>query len=137
MIEWPTRLTEYLLGRAAGEPFFIASALAFYAEAHQLDLASVGGLLSVSGPELTKLSLCRLPDEESPDFVTDVRRVAEYSGANELQLLRVLRETAALRALRASSTADSGRGYLMAARDRQDATPDAADPHRREPKENE
>jgi hypothetical protein len=69
---------------------------------------------------LPKVGLCRRPDPDSPEFQSDVRRIADALGLQADRLVQLVRETDALNALgKASPSVEqkASQGFLMAARD--------------------
>jgi hypothetical protein len=107
--------------RAAGRPFFLASALAgFQAVRHMTD-DQLATFLGCAPEALAELGLCRRPDPAESTFRADVERVAAHVGAASQQLARLLREVDSVAALRRAPSAPIDRGALLAARDRLDA----------------
>jgi hypothetical protein len=109
--------------RAAGDDFFLASALLPYAAAERLDDAALAERLGCEQGDLPKLLLCRRPRQEAPDFRADVERIAAAFGLVPGRLAEVVRAADALRALREGGAAQAD-GWLAAARDREPG-PDA------------
>lgn len=117
------RLLAWAARRARGHDAFIASDLQVYQERHRLDDAGLAAWLGCGMRVLADLALCRRPRADAPSFRTDVDRIADHIGVRGDRLARLLRETdaiAALRAAQADRSAAAERGFLMAARDRQD-----------------
>lgn len=107
--------------RAAHRPFYLASAIATFQEVRDLDDGQLLQYLSCSMETLNRLRLCRRPDADSPEFQSDVRRIADTFAIDPTSLLSLLRETASVDAMRGSQP-EASTGFLMAARDK---------PHRR------
>lgn len=104
-----------LLGRAKQDPFFVANALSEFQEGRGWGDAQLARWLGTSEKEFWKLGLCRKPSDLDPDFAKMVGQIAGYAGCREDRLLQVLRESAAVAALRKAAD-----WILMAARDRQE-----------------
>ena len=107
--------------RAEVRVAFLAGALAQYRAMHAADDAALAAFLGCEPRRLPLLAFCRRPDPSTPSFHSDVRRIAVYVGASELQLVNLLREVEALAALRTIPQQAAGggeSGFLMAARDR-------------------
>jgi hypothetical protein len=109
-------------GRAERDPFFVASALAGYRELAGMTNAELAAWLGGRSGTITRLALCRRPDEDSAMYGDDVKRIASYAGVDAGRLATLLRAAANLEAMRAGSPAS-----LLAARDRgQDEGPNPA-----------
>src|SRR5438093_3989449 len=122
----PRSLLERAAARAATDPFFLGSALAVYRSGEGLDGAALARRLGCSADTLPRLALCRRPVSSDPAFAADVRRIATWAGVDPDELANVLRYAESIEALweRRRSSA-SGQGTLLAARDRDEAGPDA------------
>ncbi len=99
--------------RLAGNDFFLAAALEGYRVEHGLSEAELAAHLGCPPEQLTRLALCRQPDDGSPSFREEVEQVAHFSGADPVKLGVLLREVAAIQALRAGEDGAA----LLAARD--------------------
>lgn len=105
--------------RVEQDSSFMASALAAYRAAENLDDVGLAAMLGCALDDLPVLALCSRPDPASARFQADVRRIAAYVGVNPLALVRLLRAVDAAEALRGGIARDAG---LLAARDREDET---------------
>lgn len=125
------RLLAWAARRARGRDSFIATDLAAYQERHRLDEGQLAVWLGCPTQALVDLALCRRPPGDASSFRTDVERIAGYVGVRGDRLAHLLRETdaiAALRAAPADTSAPAARGFLLAARDRQDSDEDEGSP---------
>lgn len=113
----PPDLVANAAARAAHRPFYLASAIATFQELRDLDDWELLQFLNCSMETLNRLRLCRRPDADSPEFQSDVRRIADAFTIDPTSLLSLLRETASVDAMRGSQ-ADASTGFLMAARDK-------------------
>lgn len=114
---------------AAENPFFLASALRAYRSFNSLDDAALAAHLGCSLEDLPRLALCRRPGLDPTVFRKEAEQIAAYASVRAERLARLLREVESLEALQAaerSGTTTSGRGFLMAARDRGDEEKDIA-----------
>ena len=122
-----------LFHRTSTDTFFMGSALAEYRAMHGMSDRKLAETLGCTMGTLPRLALCRRPDDQAVRFREDVRRVATFVPCNAERLIELLREVAAVTALRQENGNASRRGVLMAARDRRrDAT--SADRTRRKKK---
>ena len=110
--------------RANADPFFLGHWLALIApdQTRRGDLAQQ---LKCELHQLTRLSLCRCPREDSEGFRPDVERIAAFVGCDAVALAQVVRQAQTLRALSSPGGGSSNR--LLAARDRLPGQ-DASDP---------
>jgi hypothetical protein len=116
-----------LARRVAGDPFFLAFALAGYARSEQLDDPALAAKLDCAVATLTHLRLCRIPRPQAPFFWQDVERIATHFAVSPDVLAEVVRHGQSLMHLQSpgSNRQDESAGFLMAARDNaDDATPD-------------
>ncbi|MFQ5741083.1 MAG: hypothetical protein ACE5JX_18940 [Acidobacteriota bacterium] len=104
-----------LLERVRRDDFFLGHALSVYQEANNLNDTDLAGWLECSEDLLRRLALCRKPEDQSPRFQEDVRRIADFAQCNPDRLVRLLRESAAIGSLTEGAHSD---GLLMAALDR-------------------
>ena len=107
--------------RAAGRPFFMASALAGFKALRGMTDEQLATFLGCAPGALAELGLCRRPDPALSTFRADVEGVAAHVGAASERLARLLREVDSVAALRRAPSAPVDRGALLAARDRLDA----------------
>lgn len=103
--------------RAAGRPFYLASAIAAFQEVRHMDDRHLAEFLRCSPDTLTRLGLCRRPDVESPQFQADVRQIVQRFDIDAPSLLRLLRKVSTIEAMRRSQP-ETSTGFLMAARDK-------------------
>jgi hypothetical protein len=102
--------------RVRDDPFFLASALAVYAESETMDDEQLAAQLGCPVATLVSLRLCRRPRPEPPTFRRDVDLIAARFGLHADVLAAVVRRADAVTALRREAT--GAEGVLMAARDR-------------------
>jgi hypothetical protein len=103
-----------LARRAESDSFFLASALATYAESESLGERELAQVLGCNVASLPRLCLCRRPRREPAFFREDIGRIASVFEVNEERLAEVVRRADVLEALFRPA---SESGYLMAARD--------------------
>jgi|SRR5579859_1832336 len=114
--------------RLAGESDFIAELLEAYRTQEQLDESQLAARLSLDTVSYTRLALCRPP---RPDhFAADIQRLVDITGADPIELTRVIRQIAAVVAFQqmsahppephTSAQVVGGRHVLAAARDREE-----------------
>ena len=111
------RALDRLVTLARRDPLFVGFALAEYQVAHDLDTAGLAAWLGCGQDALSRLSLCRMPDDRSDRFPDDVSKIARFAPCAPDRLMNLLREVLALDAL-GREDSDSGLGLLAAARDR-------------------
>jgi hypothetical protein len=122
-----TERLDALARRVQTDPAFLAAALADYARGERLDEHGLAAALGCPPERLSLLRLCRRPRAEPPEqFRRDVEQVAARFDVRVDVLAEIVRRADALTALR-RAPADA-RGTLMAARDREEATPPADNP---------
>jgi hypothetical protein len=102
--------------RVGDDPFFLASALAVYAESETMDDEQLAAQLGCPVATLVPLRLCRRPRPEPPFFRRDVDLIATRFGLHADVLAAAVRRADAVMALRREAT--GAEGMLMAARDR-------------------
>ncbi len=111
---------------ARSHPSYVAYALDQYQQDESLTDTALAEYLMCEESALIRLALCGLP-RPAPQFADDVQRIAAYSGANPIRLMRLLRSVEAQRTLRGTAEgipeAESPELPFMAARDREDAGP--------------
>jgi hypothetical protein len=103
--------------RAREDGFFLGRTLSEYQEANSLDDGGLAAVLRCSPEGLSRLLLCRCPDDRAPAFAQQVQAIATFAACNADVLMQLLRQVLATRALR---TERPGGGLLLAARDRHD-----------------
>src|SRR5262249_26150942 len=114
-----SRLGE-LARRVQSDPFFLASALADYANSEGLDEQGLARRLGCPVETLTSLGLCRRPHPEPALFRQDIDRITLRFGVKVDVLAEIVRRSDALSVIRQG--AKSERGLLMAAQDRKDSS---------------
>ncbi len=108
----------HLAARLAGEPDFLACALAEYARSDRLDDAGLAARLGCPVETLMHLRLCRAPRAEPPSFGQDVEQIARRFAVDAAELAAVARRGLTLWSLRPPADAgERGDGFLLAARD--------------------
>jgi hypothetical protein len=124
-----SKAVQRALQRAAAHPFFLASALEAYRSFNSLDDAALAAHLGCSLEDLPRLVLCRQPALDPTVFRKEVEQIASYASVKAERLAQLLREVETLEALQAaerSGATASGRGLLMAAKDRAHEEKDTA-----------
>lgn len=106
-----------LARRVEGDDLFLASALADYAQAEDLDDRSLALRLGCPTKTLVSLRLCLRPDPEPVVFRREVGRIASRFEVDAGVLAEAIRLSDATRAMRDKTGVEDG-GLLMAARDR-------------------
>src|SRR5438309_1236357 len=114
--------------RTGEDAFFLGYDLREYRKLAELDDDGLAAFLECSPIALTHLALCRRPDPANVSFRSDVEKIASHCKVNAHQLVVLLREVDAIRAMRMAPqlqlpqpTATSP--VLMAARDRGQKSP--------------
>lgn len=109
----------WMVERARDDAFFLGKMLSEYQEANSLDDRGLAAALRCTPQALSRLVLCRCPDDRAASFAQQVQAIATFAACSADALIQLLRQVAAMRALRAQSGKSTG-GLLMAARDRHD-----------------
>lgn len=109
---------QLLARRVQDDSYFLASALADYAQSEDLDDRGLARVLKCSVETLPALRLCRRPRADPAYFGNDIATIALRLHVDAVTLAQVVRRADVLVALRQAATSE--RGILMAARDRQD-----------------
>ena len=104
-----------LAERVQTDPFFLAAALETYRHSEDLDSAGLARRLGCREEELRLLALCRRPDASSPQYWSDIERIAARFGVELIILAEIVRRFEAL-SVWAEDETDAG--WLQAARDR-------------------
>ena len=115
---------EHFARRVAGDEFFLASALAEYADSEGMDDAALAAALGCPASSLARLRLCRRPRPDPAGMREDVTRIGEHFGIDPLRLAEMVRRADALVAMRRDVA--GGAGALIAARDREHSAGDPA-----------
>jgi hypothetical protein len=106
-----------LVKRSRNDRFFVGWALSEYENAHAMSDERLAAWLDCTPSNLQRLFLCRLPIDDEERFQENVARIAGYVSCNADRLVQLLREVAAVAALREKNDTDTV-ALLMAARDR-------------------
>jgi hypothetical protein len=123
---------DLLVAMARRDPLFLGCGLAQYQLTHNLDAASLAAWLGCGRSALSRLSLCRMPDDRSGRFPDDIIKIARFASCDPDRLMHLLREVFVLGTLEGGSLGDRA-GLLAAARDRRREGPGApAKPERGE-----
>ena len=110
----------WMVSRARSDGFFLGKALSDYQAASHIDDAALAAELRCAPETLSRLVLCRWPDDRGPRFAQEVREIAAFAPCDADALIRMLRQVAAVRGFQQGSVG-STQGLLMAARDRHEA----------------
>jgi len=125
---------ERFVRRLREQPGFMAHVLQQYRAHERMGEEGLAAQLGIGAAALTRLALCKVPRPEPERFAADVQAIADFTGANATELVRILRTTAALTALHESLLAQQAeepgeqpvalrlatRPGLVAARDREE-----------------
>jgi hypothetical protein len=106
---------ETLSTRLEADAFFLASALAAYAQGEQLDDDALAEVLGVMPTDILDLKMCRSPRSPPLEFRADLNRLAERFDADPQRLAAVVRRGQCLLALRGSPSMQHG--TVLAARE--------------------
>jgi hypothetical protein len=105
-----------LVAKAREDAFFIGRALTVYQRLRDMDDQQLAQWLACSEPDLNRLALCRLPDDQQDRFQQDVRKVATFAACNPDRLIQLLREVSSWDTLQGGDRKLAA-GLLLAARD--------------------
>lgn len=109
-----------LAKRAAVDPYFLAFALAEYAQAQNLDDAALAAALGTTPDVLAHVRLCPAPRADE-GFQADIERVATKFGVDRDALAAAARHGQVVAAMRAAADANpEAAGAVLAARDRKE-----------------
>lgn len=107
--------------RAARDPYFLAFALARYAEEQQMDEPALSAALGATPDTLAHARLCRTPRTDPAGLREDVDRIAAKFGLNGGVLAMAVRAgEAAVRLAAAGREVPESATPMLAARDRED-----------------
>ncbi len=110
---------QYAARKAAGDEFFLGSAIQLYQRKEALDDKALAHFLGIAPELLHRLALCRRPYSTDPTtFRRDISSIATKFAIETRQLAALLRRAEAYEASRSTST------YLMAARDYDEELPE-------------
>ena len=117
------KLIQRFVNQARKDTFFLGWALSVYQEIQSIDDHQLARWLECDLKNLNRLALCRLPDDKSPKFQNDIKKIAKFGRCSADRLVLLLREVVSILSLRGEVIEDT-RGLLMAARGRK---PDGED----------
>lgn len=106
--------------RAEQRSSFVAADLATYRAMQEMSEQELARFLSCPVETLADLALCSRPDPSTPNFKTQVRRIASFVGCDDVRLATLLREVDAVNIFRSAAEGSRGAadaGLLAAARD--------------------
>src|SRR2546427_4088140 len=98
----------WLVRQASTDAFFMASAFAEYKAMHGISNLDLSQILRCSAKSLSRIALCRRPDDQANEFQREVQRIAMFATCDPDQLIRLLREVAAIASLRKHENETSG-----------------------------
>jgi hypothetical protein len=115
--------------RAGADPFFLAFALARYAEEQQMDEPALSAALGATPETLAHARLCQMPRADPAGLKEDVDRIAARFGLNRGVLLLAARcgQVAAVHQFAVEQGVPEDAAPMLAARDR-DAEADQPQP---------
>lgn len=108
----------HIASRASKDSAFLGHSLKLYQAANGLDAPALAKFLECDADTLPRIALCRHPAMTGPSGAAEIHRIADFASCNATQLLRLLREIAAVSALKTATARASGPAMLLAARDR-------------------
>jgi hypothetical protein len=116
--------------RAALDPYFLAFALARYAEEQQMDEPALSAALGATPDTLAHARLCRMPRTDPAGLREDVNRIAAKFGLNRGVLLLAARcgQVAAVHRAAVEQGVPEDAAPLLAARDREPDEPRPDEP---------
>jgi len=113
----PKKILTPLVAKAQEDPFFMGWAIERYAHSYNMERKDIAVFLHCDENALDRLSLCKLPENTSPQFETQIQQISNYVGCDNNRLVAVIREIVAVHKFKKASLCDN-EGFLMAARDR-------------------
>lgn len=114
--------------RAGDRPYFLAFALARYAEEQQMDEPALSAALGATPDTLAHARLCKMPRTDPVGLREDVDRIAAKFGLNRGVLAMAVRAgEAAVRLAAAGREVPESATPMLAARDRVDQPPPPGD----------
>ena|SRR6185503_17090931 len=93
-----------MVNRARQNAFFLGRTLSEYGQANGLDDAALAAKLGCTRQGLSRLALCRCPDDRDPSFAKDIHAIASFAQCSANALIDVVRQVRALHALREHPT---------------------------------
>lgn len=115
---------EAFRARAEREPFFLASLLAAFARAEDLDDAGVAAALGCKVEDMLMIRLCRAPRADARGYRDDIDSISGRFGLDPARLAEVVKRGRVLTRLLAAGEGADQPGWLMAARDREGGPPE-------------
>src|SRR5439155_5495036 len=103
-----------MVNRARQNTFLLGRTLSEYEQANGLNDAALAAKLGCTREALSRLALCRCPDDRDPSFAKDVQAIASFAPCSANALIGIVRQVRALHALREQPATSAG--LLMAAR---------------------
>lgn len=107
-------LMRALVAKARCEPSFVAYALQEYMSLFRMGEEELRRMLGCSEVGLLRLALCARPDVGSEEFRREVRRCAEYAGADVVKLANLFRTVANREAIGDKGIAAARPGEVLA-----------------------
>jgi hypothetical protein len=111
------RILGPLVSKTQEDPFFMGWVIERYAHSYNMGRKVFAAFLHCDENALDLLSLCKLPDNTSPQFETQIRQISNYVGCDNYHLIALIREVVAVHKFKEASLCDN-ESFLMAARDR-------------------
>lgn len=114
-------LQQHNVERLAADRRFLAWYLRQYCVIEQMKPEDVARHLEISPNDLPRLALCIAPDPADSDFISRIRNIAAYTGANTAHLAQLVR----LATMHSKQTAkviplsNTSAGMLLAAREKE------------------
>ena len=106
MTDKQTNYLAFAVRKAAARREYLAYYLVRYQEQEELTEEAMMEFVGCFGEDYYRLALCQVPDTQGADFAVRLDRVAAYAGASTMKVAQVIRQVAALEALRVALQAD-------------------------------
>lgn len=106
MTDKQTTYLAFAARKAAARREYLAYYLVQYQQQEELTEEAMMEFVGCSDEDYYRLALCKVPDTQGADFAVRLDRVAAYAGASTVQVAQVIRQVAALEALRAALQPD-------------------------------
>lgn len=126
------KLLESAVKKASTDKAFIAYYLEKYSLLENKRPNEIKDALDCSMEDYYKLGLCKVPEVNKPDFSKRLKEISAYTQTSILVLNNIVKRVSIIEKFTNSAGTDS---YLMAARDKDDASGKSEEPD--EPDENE
>lgn len=104
----------YATTHMQNDPEFIAYTLKKYCEFEKISVEELQELLGCDATDYHKLALCRLPENDAPDFTERLTKICAYAGVDLFRIIPVIKRVNTL----LKFAANPG-NILMAARDKE------------------